>query len=246
LDVRDGVVVKGTRFRNHEVVGEIIDLAIRYRDEGADEIVFYDISASPEGRKVSRKWVQEVAQVLNIPFCVAGGIRSTEDAMEILHSGADKISINTPALENPHLITELSRRFGQQCVVIGVDSIRVNTDYEVRSHTGCESTLRSCNRKTMDWIKEVQDRGAGEIVLNCMDQDGTGSGYDILQLRLARECVSLPLIASGGAKTIEDFRKVFQESHVDGALAAGAFHYRLLDIPTLKKTLAQQKIEIRL
>ena len=250
LDVRDGKVVKGIQFKNHEVVGEILDLAIRYRDQGADELVFYDISASSDGRRVSKSWVTDIARVLNIPFCVAGGIRNTDDAAEILLSGADKISINSPAIENPSLITELADRFGQQCIVVGVDSIR-NADlrngdqYEVCCYTGRESTSRSTRMNTITWLQEIQNRGAGEVVLNCMDQDGMGQGYNLNQLRQARDALSIPLVASGGARTIEHFERVFKEANVDAALGASAFHSRKLEIPGLKKALRERNIEIR-
>ena len=246
LDVKDGQVVKGTRFRNHEVVGEILELAIRYRDDGADELVFYDITASADRRRVSRDWVSNVARILNIPFCVAGGIRTVEDAAEILKAGADKISINSPALENPRLITELANQFGQQCVVVGVDSVKTGQDYEVCCYTGSESTTQNTRRKTMDWLQEAQERGAGEIVLNCMDRDGTGLGYDLKQLKLARERLSIPLVASGGARTSEDFETVFKETQVDAALGARAFHSRKIWIPDLKMNLSEKGIGVRL
>ncbi|MCK5325988.1 MAG: imidazole glycerol phosphate synthase subunit HisF, partial [Woeseiaceae bacterium] len=172
LDVRDGVVVKGVQFRHHRIVGDIVELASRYRDEGADELVFYDITASPDGRTVDRNWVSQVAAVIDIPFCVAGGIRSVADAEDVLNKGADKISINSPALGNPGLITQLARRFGSQCVVIGVDSREQNGDYDVYQNSGDPDKISAAQRRTTDWIKEVQDRGAGEIVLNCMNQDG--------------------------------------------------------------------------
>src|SRR4051812_21268600 len=164
LDVRDGQVVKGVRFRDHVVVGDIVELALRYRDEGADELVFYDITASPEGRSVDRGWVERVARLIDIPFCVAGGIRSVDDAREILHAGADKISVNTPALERPELIDELATAFGVQCVVVGVDSLRDDDgEWRVRQYTGDPSRTRALSRRTLDWIVEAQDRGAGEI-----------------------------------------------------------------------------------
>ena len=179
-------------------MGDIIDLASRYRDEGADELVFYDITASPDGRTVDRSWVNRVAAVLDIPFCVAGGIRNLADAETILNLGADKISINTPALERPELIEELATRFGAQCVVIGVDSSAENGNYIVYQNTGDPDRSRSSQRLTLDWISEVQLRGAGEIVLNCMNQDGVKNGYDLKQLANAREICQVPLIASGG------------------------------------------------
>ena len=246
LDVRDGQVVKGVRFRDHKTVGSILDLARYYQNEGADELVFYDIAASADGQRVSRNWISQVAEFLAIPFCVAGGIRSIEDAAEILSAGADKISINTPALENPNLITELSQRFGRQCVVVGVDSKKVENEYEVYSHTGRESSIRQTRWKTFAWIKEAESRGAGEIVLNCMDRDGTGTGYDIEQLRQAKSTVSIPLIASGGARIATDFETVFKKTGVDGALGAGAFHSRSLLIPNLKQNLSDLGIEMRI
>src|SRR5210317_2078800 len=167
LDVREGQVVKGVQFRDHRVMGDIIELAARYRDQGADELVFYDITASPEGRSVDVGWVRRVSETIDIPFCVAGGIRSVENAALVLSQGADKISINTPALERPELIDELVRSFGSQCVVIGVDSIAEGADFTVRSHTGTPDAMRAPGRKTLDWLSEVVERGAGEVVLNC-------------------------------------------------------------------------------
>jgi cyclase len=245
LDVRDGQVVKGVQFRNHRVMGDIIELAARYRDEGADELVFYDITASPEGRSVDVEWVRRVSETIDIPFCVAGGIRSVERAEQVLAQGADKISINTPALENPQLIDELVRAFGSQCVVIGVDSIAENGGYTVRSHTGTPDRMRSPGRQTMDWLNEVVERGAGEIVLNCMSSDGTRNGYDIAQLKAARDVLPIPLIASGGAGCAGHFLDVFVEADVDGALAATVFHSGQIHIPELKQTLAAAGIEVR-
>ncbi len=245
LDVRDGMVVKGVRFRNHEVVGHILDLAKFYRDQGADELVFYDITASVEGRPVSRDWVKETALLLDIPFCVAGGIRTVEQAREVLNAGADKISVNSPALERPELITELSSAFGSQCVVVGVDSHFEQDDYYVHQYTGSAEHTHSTRRKTMEWIQEVQERGAGEIVLNCMGSDGVRKGYDVGQLKEAREITKVPLIASGGAGESAHFEAVFQNAKVDGALAAGAFHRKQISIPELKEFLRGKGIEVR-
>src|SRR5262245_4178590 len=186
LDVRDGRVVKGTQFRDHEDVGDIIDLAKRYRDEGADELVFYDITASSDGRTVSTEWVTRVAKVLDIPFCVAGGIRSLDGARAILHGGADKISINSPALENPALIGQLAGEFGSQWVVVGIDSRQEAGDYYVKQYTGDPTKTRATRWRTLDWAVEAQKLGAGEVVLNCMNQDGMKQGYDIAQLKLVR------------------------------------------------------------
>jgi cyclase len=245
LDVRDGQVVKGIRFRDHRVMGDIIELAARYREEGADELVFYDITASPEGRSVDVDWVRRVSETIDIPFCVAGGIRSVESAARVLGQGADKISVNTPALEDPGLIDRLVRAFGSQCVVVGVDSIADDAGYSVRSHTGTPDRMRAPGRKTLDWLLEVVDRGAGEVVLNCMSSDGTRAGYDIAQLSKARAVLPIPLVASGGAGAPEHFRDVFLKADVDAALAATVFHSGQIPIPQLKRTLAEAGIEVR-
>lgn len=239
------MVVKGVQFRDHEVVGEIIDLARRYCLEGADELVFYDITASPEGRSVDRSWVDKVAQVIDIPFCVAGGIRSVGDAEDVLNKGADKISINSPALANPELINELARRFGSQCVVLGVDSQQQENNYHVYQLTGDPDKTAAANRLTTEWISEAQDRGAGEIVLNCMNRDGVRSGYDIEQLQLVRFICDVPLIASGGAGAPSHFLDVFKNANVDGALAASVFHRAEIDISDLKTFLADNSVHVR-
>jgi cyclase len=243
-------VVKGIRFRDHQIVGDILALAERYRNEGADEVVFYDITASPEGRSVDRAWVRRVAEVLDIPFCVAGGIRSVEDAEAILNEGAEKVSINTPAITNPALIDELASRFGSQCVVIGIDSANVghgeDSSYRVFQFTGDPNRSRNSGRETLSWVREVQDRGAGEIVLNCMSSDGVRRGYDVTQLRAVRDICRVPLVASGGAGAPEHFRDVFEKAGVDAALAASVFHSGIIAIPDLKTTLAAAGIEVRL
>lgn len=247
LDVKDGKVVKGVQFRNHETIGDIVPLAERYAQEGADELVFYDITASSDSRVVDKSWVSRIAKVIDIPFCVAGGIKTVEQAGEILAMGADKISINSPALLNPELITELHDTYGQQCVVVGIDSYfnKETGEYEVYKFTGDESRTQKAGYKTLDWIKEVQSRGAGEIVLNCMNQDGVRKGYDIEQLSKVREACNVPLIASGGAGAMEHFSDVFQQANVDGALAASVFHKKIIDIQELKDFLKQESIAIR-
>lgn len=233
------------QFRNHEVVGDILELARRYRDEGADELVFYDITASPDGRSVDRSWIYKIAAVLDIPFCVAGGIRSIADAEEILNYGADKISINTPALARPELITELARRFGSQCVVVGIDSRAEDGQYRVYQNTGDPEKTSHAGRDTVAWVREAEDRGAGEFVLNCMNQDGVRQGYDIPQLSLVRQNCSVPLIASGGAGSKEHFAAVFKQAHVDGGLAASVFHKQIIEIGELKRYLAAAGIAVR-
>jgi cyclase len=237
--------VKGVRFRDHRVVGDILELAARYGEAGADELVFYDITASPDGRSVDRSWVRRVARSLDIPFCVAGGIRSVADAEAVLREGAEKISVNSPALNDPDLIDQLSRRFGAQCVVIGIDSQTIEQDYYVYQYTGDPNRTRNTARRTLDWVREAQARGAGEIVLNCMASDGVRQGYDIAQLAAVRAQCRVPLIASGGAGTTEHFAKVFQDARVDGALAASVFHSGSIAIPALKTYLREQAIEIR-
>jgi len=246
LDVRDGVVVKGVRFRDHVVVGAIEELALRYRDQGADELVFYDITASPEQRTVDRHWVQRVARLIDIPFCVAGGIRSVADARAVLHAGADKISVNTPALERPELIDELAAVFGVQCVVVGIDSLRDGDgEWRVRQYSGDPSRTCAPGERTLDWLREVQQRGAGEIVLNCMGTDGVRAGYDLAQLQAARALCRVPLVASGGAGAMAHFAEVFANADVDAALAASVFHSGEIAIPALKTYLADRGITVR-
>ncbi len=246
LDVRDGRVVKGVRFRDHVDMGDIAELAQRYRDQGADELVFYDIGASPEARSVDVAWIERIARLIDIPFCVAGGIDSVEAARRVLFSGADKVSINSPALGRPQLISELAEEFGVQCVVVGIDSVREADDqWRVRRFTGDPSKTQAVPLRTLDWVREVQRLGAGEIVLNCMDSDGVRRGYDVEQLRQARAACAVPLIASGGAGTMQHFADVFDQADVDGALAASVFHSGAIPIPELKQFLRSAQIEVR-
>jgi imidazole glycerol-phosphate synthase subunit HisF len=233
------------RFRDHAVVGDILELALRYRDAGADELVFYDITASPDGRSVDHGWVRRVARILDIPFCVAGGIRSVGEAEAVLGEGAEKISVNSPALADPDLVSRLSARFGSQCVVVGVDSQMVDGEYQVYQFTGDPERSRKTARRTLDWVREVQERGAGEVVLNCMASDGVRRGYDLEQLTAVRHACSTPLIASGGAGTPAHFADVFRIARVDGALAASVFHTGAISIPDLKRHLRDASIEIR-
>ena len=207
--------------------------------------MFYDITASPDGRTVNRDWVSNVASLLDIPFCVAGGIRSVEDAEDILNRGADKISINSPALEDPWLISRMAKRFGSQCVVVGIDSRRVDDAWVVYCNTGDEKRISQTPRATADWVVEAQDLGAGEIVLNCMNSDGVRNGYDVEQLSVMQEQCKVPLIASGGAGSMRDFETVFKETRASGALAASVFHDDDIRIPELKAYLLDAAIEVR-
>ncbi|RBC36963.1 imidazole glycerol phosphate synthase subunit HisF, partial [Xanthomonas oryzae pv. oryzae] len=231
---------------DHIDMGDIVELALRYRAQGADELVFYDIGASPEGRSVDYTWVERVARLIDIPFCVAGGIGDVETARAVLHAGADKISINSPALGRPQLISELADAFGVQCVVVGIDSIREDDgQWRVRRYTGDPSKTQALPMRTLDWVAEAQRLGAGEIVLNCMDNDGVRRGYDIAQLRQVRALCHVPLIASGGAGEMQHFADVFDQADVDGALAASVFHSGAIPIPELKQFLRAQQIEVR-
>ncbi|HDZ5003570.1 imidazole glycerol phosphate synthase subunit HisF [Campylobacter jejuni] len=246
LDVKDGRVIKGTQFKNHKDMGDIIELARYYSENGIDELVFYDIAASARKERISREWVSEVAKNINIPFCVAGGIKSEEDAAELLANGADKISINSPALNDPSLITRFAKSFGVQCVVVGIDSFKdENGNLKVFQYTGDEKTSKHSGKSTLEWVKEVQDLGAGEIVLNMMNQDGVKSGYDLEQLQAVYEICKVPLIASGGAGKMEHFLEAFKLG-VDGALAASVFHQKLIDIKELKIYLKNQGLSIRI
>jgi cyclase len=244
--VLNGLVVKGVQFKNHKIVGDIIELASRYAQEGADELVFYDIGASVNDKLVSSDWISQVSQSIDIPFCVAGGINSVKSAEERLAAGADKISINSPAIQRPGLINELTDSFGKQCVVIGIDTFQEGNKYRVKSFTGDPNKTKETGKITKEWVEEVISRGAGEIVLNCMNKDGVKQGYDIEQLSSIREICTVPLIASGGAGTIQHFIDVFKKTNVDGALAASVFHKSLISIQNLKEELDNSNIEVRL
>lgn len=244
LDVRDGRVVKGVQFRDHRDVGDIVAHAMRYRADGADELVFYDIGASAEGRSLDPEWVRRIARVIDIPFAVAGGVRNRDQAAACLDAGADKVSINSPALERPALIDELARDFGSQCIVLGVDSLQTEAGYQVKQYTGSPDATRDSGRRTLDWVREATERGAGEIVLNCMHRDGVRTGYDLAHVRAVVEAVPVPVIASGGAGAAEHFLHAF-EAGASGALAATVFHDRLIAIPDLKEFLAECGIEMR-
>ena len=246
LDVKDGKVVKGIQFKNHQVVGSILDLAEKYSNDGADELVFYDISASTKDSIVEKNWISKIADVVNIPFCVAGGIKSVEDARQILNLGADKISINTPAIDNPDLIYDLSNEFGSQCVVIGMDVKYIGDQAFIFAKTGSEKTSHSTNLNAKDWLIRVQELGAGEVVVNAMGNDGVKSGYSIELLNSLEDICSIPMIASGGAGGPRDFVNVFEKTNVDGALAASIFHRNEYSLKEIKESLKANSINIRI
>ena len=246
LDVKEGMVVKGVQFKNHQVVGSILDLAEKYSNDGADELVCYDISASTKDSIVEKSWISKIADVVNIPFCVAGGIKSVEDARQILNLGADKISINTPAIDNPDLIYDLSNEFGSQCVVIGMDVKYIGDQAFIFAKTGSEKTSHSTNLNAKDWLIRVQELGAGEVVVNAMGNDGVKSGYSIELLNSLEDICSIPMIASGGAGGPRDFVNVFEKTNVDGALAASIFHRNEYSIKEIKESLKANNINIRI
>jgi imidazole glycerol-phosphate synthase subunit HisF len=245
LDVKNDKVVKGVGFKNHVIMGDILTLAKHYSEAGADELVFYDITASCEDRVIDYTWVSRVSEVIQIPFCVAGGIRSLFQAEKILEAGADKISINSPATERPVYISELAKHFGTQCVVVGVDSKRLADNYYVYQYTGCEKTTTNTKRLTSEWLQEIDQLGAGEIVLNCMDKDGDQFGYDIEQIRYLQDFVACPLVASGGAGCVADFEALFCQTNATGALAASVFHNGSVELHQLKKFLHERKVRVR-
>ena len=245
LDVAEGRVVKGVQFRDHRDIGDIVDHALRYRDEGADELVFYDITASADRRSIDLGWVRRVSAVIDIPFSVAGGISGVETAARCLAAGADKISINSPALACPALIGELAEAFGRQCVVLGIDSLRGrNGGWRVKQFTGRPDAAKDSGRETIAWARAAVALGAGEIVLNSMDRDGVRQGYDLDQLSALVAAVDVPVIASGGAGTPAHFAEAFAVG-ASGALAASVFHDRRIAIPDLKDYLAQRGLEVR-
>ena len=245
LDVIDGRVVKGVRFRDLEDAGDPLALALRHRDAGADELVLYDIAASPRGASADPAWVRRIGRALDIPFAVAGGVRSVERAERLLAAGAEKISVNTPALADPELVDRLAERFGAQCVVVAVDSRRDDRGgWIAQRDSGDADRARPAGRSTLAWIAEAVSRGAGEIVLNSIDRDGTGAGFDLEQVAAARAICPVPLVASGGARTAAHFADVFAAG-ADAALAAGAFHRGELAIPELKRELDGRGFEVR-
>jgi cyclase len=242
LDVDKGRVVKGVKFQNLRDAGDPVEVAKSYEEQSADELVFLDITASAEERKIMIEVVQRVAETIFIPFTVGGGVSSLEDIRRLLSAGADKVSINTAAVKNPQLIYESAKRFGSQCIVVAIDAKRSERGWEVYIHGGRTPT----GLDAVEWAKRVESLGAGEILLTSMDADGTKKGYDIELCRAVASAVSIPVIASGGAGTMEHFYEVFTQTNVDAALAASLFHFKEVSIPELKVYLKNKGVHVRL
>lgn len=242
LDVDKGRVVKGVKFQNLRDAGDPVEVAKGYEEQSADELVFLDITASAEERKIMIEVVQRVAETIFIPFTVGGGVSSLEDIRRLLSAGADKVSINTASVKNPQLIYESAKRFGSQCIVVAIDAKRSQKGWEVYIHGGRTPT----GLDAVEWAKRVEGLGAGEILLTSMDADGTKKGYDIELCRAVASAVSIPVIASGGAGTMEHFYEVFTKTNVDAALAASLFHFKEVSIPELKAYLKNKGVHVRL
>lgn len=242
LDVKDGIVVKGTNFVNLRKAGSAVEHAQRYYDEGADELVFLDITATLERRKTLVELVHEVSKVIRIPFTVGGGISKIEDIEKLLNAGADKVSLNSSIVKNPILISEASKSFGSQAIVAAVDSRTIGKMHKVYIKGGTEET----ELETILWCRKVEELGAGEILLTSMNKDGTKSGYDIELLQYLSNELTIPIIASGGAGTKEHFLEAFEKANVDACLAASLFHYKELEISDLKNYLFQNNINVRI
>lgn len=243
LDIKDGRTVKGINFENIRDAGDPVELAKNYSRQGADELVFLDITATIEKRKTMVELVKRLASTINIPFTVGGGISSLDNVAELLQHGADKISMNTAAFKNPGLITHTANEFGSQCVVLAIDTKRENDgEWYVYLNGGRMKT----SAKTIDWAKQAVECGAGEILLTSMNNDGTKSGFALGITSLLSGSLPVPVIASGGAGTMEHFKEVFIEGNADAALAASIFHYKEIEIPDLKKYLSEQNISVRI
>ncbi len=242
LDVKDGRVVKGTNFVNLRDAGDAVELALRYEQDGADELVFLDITASHEKRKILAGLVKEVAAVLRIPFTVGGGVSDISDFEALFNTGADKVSLNSAIVKNPSLITEAAKQFGSQAVVAAIDVNLINDKYYVFVKGGRENT----GIEGFEWCRRAEELGAGEILLTTMNRDGTKSGYDLTFLKKLKEIVSVPVIASGGAGTPEHFYEAFSTAGADACLAAGLFHFGELGIGELKSYLIEKGIEVRI
>ena len=241
LDIKDGRTVKGVNFFNLKDAGDPIELAVNYSQNNADELVFLDISATEQKRKTLHELVYEIAKSIDIPFTVGGGIKSIKDVEKLLKNGADKISINSYAVKNPNVINELSKQFGNQCIVVAVDAKLVDNEWKIHLVGGKVATKLNL----FEWVSEVEDRGAGEILFTSMDHDGTKSGFAINALNKISSSINIPLIASGGAGEIKHFIDVFNDANVDAALAASVFHYGYISINKLKKKLTKNGIIVR-
>ncbi|MBF8455876.1 imidazole glycerol phosphate synthase subunit HisF [Kaistella sp. G5-32] len=241
LDIKDGKTVKGIQFEDLRIAGDPVELAKKYVKDGADELVFLDITATLEGRKTLIELVEKLSLEINIPFTIGGGISSVQDVEALLKAGADKVSINSAAVRRPELVREIAQQFGNQCVVVAIDTKQIDGEDYVFINGGKIKT----ELKTLDWVKTVADLGAGEILLTSMDFDGTKNGFDIRMLQNVSEVCHLPIIASGGAGKMEDFTEVFTKTKVTGALAASIFHFNEIKISDLKDNLKQNKISIR-
>ncbi len=242
LDVKDGRTVKGTNFVNLRDAGDAVELAKIYSNQGADELVFLDITATNEKRKTLSELVKKVAAEINIPFTVGGGINTVEDIEILLSSGADKVSINTSAVKNPQILSEAAKNFGSQCVVLAIDAKLIGNDWKVFLNGGRIET----GLNAVEWAKRGADLGAGEILLTSMNADGTRNGFEIELTRTVSESVNVPVIASGGAGALEHFTEVFDKGKADAALAASIFHFQEIEIPALKNYLKAQNIEVRI
>ncbi|WP_445665652.1 imidazole glycerol phosphate synthase subunit HisF [Fodinibius sp. AD559] len=241
LDIKDGRTVKGVNFEGLRDAGDPVELAKRYSDEGADELVFLDITATKEKRKTLIDLVKKIALEIDIPFTVGGGISSTEQIAELLHAGADKVSLNSAIVRNPELINEAAKQFGSQCIVAAVDAKRIDDEWIVFISGGSENT----GKNALEWIREVEKRGAGEILLTSMDQDGTKEGFDIELLQRVNEFTTIPVIASGGAGTKQHCIDAIKKGDADAVLAASIFHFQEIEISDLKKELQQANISVR-
>ena len=241
LDIKDGKTVKGIQFEDLRIAGDPVELAKKYVKDGADELVFLDITATLEGRKTLIELVEKLSLEINIPFTIGGGITSVQDVEALLKAGADKVSINSAAVRRPELVREIAQQFGNQCVVAAIDTKQLEGEDFVFINGGKIKT----ELKTLDWVKTVADLGAGEILLTSMDFDGTKNGFDIRMLQNVSDVCQLPMIASGGAGKMEDFTEVFTKTKVTGALAASIFHFNEIKISDLKENLKQNKIYIR-
>lgn len=242
LDIQNGRTVKGVNFLNLRDAGDPVELAVNYCNQGADELVFLDITATHEKRKTLSELVKKIASNINIPFTVGGGISTIDDVSVLLDAGADKISINSAAVKNPDIINELSKRFGSQCIVLAIDAKHINNDWYVYLNGGRLKT----DLKLFDWAKQTQESGAGEILFTSMNHDGTKNGFAIEPLKKLNLLLKIPVIASGGAGSTEHFISVFKETNVDAALAAGVFHFGEILIPEVKKILRKSGISVRL